>query len=177
MTLGYIVGGLIVLIIMPSIIYFVTILVDKIYRIDIIQNNVLKLIIASLLLIIGLSFGISSIIYQNVIGKGGPAVISNIELSPKTKYLVTTGPYRVTRNPMLFGTFLIYFALATLLNSITAVFIVAFFIAFMLFIVVKKEEERLLKDFGNQYVQYRKKTSMIIPWFPKEAKKSKTHNK
>lgn len=177
MTPGYIIGGLLVLIIMPSIIYFITILVDKIYRINIIQNNVLKLIVACLLLITGFSFGISSIIYQNVIGKGGPLEISNIEISPKTKNLVITGPYKFTRNPMLFGTFLIYFALATFLNSITAVFTVAFFVIFMLFVVVKKEEERLLKDFGNQYVQYRNKTSMIIPWFPKEAKNSKKHNK
>jgi protein-S-isoprenylcysteine O-methyltransferase Ste14 len=176
MILGYIIGGLLVLIIMPSIIYLVTILVDKIYRINIIQNNALKLIIAFLLLIIGFSFGISSIIYQNVIGKGGPVEISNIEISPKTKNLVTTGPYRFTRNPMLFGTFLIYFALAILLNSITAVFIVAIFVIFMLIVVVKKEEERLVKDFGNQYVQYRNKTSMIIPWFPRVAKNSVTHN-
>jgi protein-S-isoprenylcysteine O-methyltransferase Ste14 len=177
MTLGYIIGGLLVLIIMPSIIYLVTILLDKIYRINILQNNVLKLIVAILLLIIGFSFGISSIVYQNVIGKGGPVEISNIEISPKTKNLVTTGPYRFTRNPMLFGTFLIYFALAILLNSITAVFIVAIFVIFMLIVVVKKEEERLVKDFGNQYVQYRNKTSMIIPWFPKVAKNSVTHNK
>ena len=177
MTLGYIIGGLLVLIILPSIIYLVTISVDKIYRIDIIQNNGLKLIVAFLLLMIGFSFGISSIIYQNVIGKGGPVEISNIEISPKTKNLVTSGPYRFTRNPMLFGTFLIYFALATFINSITAVFIVAIFVIFMLIVVVKKEEERLLKDFGNQYVQYRDKTSMIIPWFPKKAKNSRTHNK
>jgi len=177
MTLGYIIGGLLVLIIMPSIIYLVTFLVDKIYRINIIQNNAIKLIVAFLLLIIGFSFGISSIIYQNVIGKGGPVEISNIEISPKTKNLVTTGPYRFTRNPMLFGTFLIYFALATLLNSITAVIIVAFFVIFMLIVVVKKEEKRLVKDFGNQYVQYRNKTSMIIPWFPKSAKNSVTNNK
>jgi protein-S-isoprenylcysteine O-methyltransferase Ste14 len=166
MTLGYIIGGLLVLIIFPSIIYFVSILVDKICRIDVFQNNDVKLIVAFLLLITGFSFSISSIIYQNVIGKGGPVEISNIEISPKTKNLVTTGPYKYTRNPMLFGTFLIYFAEAALINSITAVLIVTIFAVFMLTVVVKKEEERLLRDIGDQYVQYRNKTSKIIPWFP-----------
>lgn len=167
MVLGYITGGLLVILIVPSIICLLTIFMDKIYRISIIQNRILQWIIVLLLLIIGLLFGLSSIIYQNVIGKGGPAEISNIEISPKTKNLVISGPYRYTRNPMLFGTFLIYFAYALILNSITAVLIVIIFAVFMLTVVVKKEEERLLKDFGNQYEQYRKMTSKIIPWVPK----------
>ena len=168
MILGYIVGGLLVIVIVPSIICLVTTLMDSIYRIDIIQNEILKWIIALLLLVTGLLFGISSIVFQNVIGKGGPVEIANIEISPKTKNLVVSGPYRFTRNPMLFGTFLVYFSLAIVINSITAVLIVIVFVAFMLTVVVRKEEERLLRDFGNQYEQYRKKTSMIIPWFPKK---------
>jgi protein-S-isoprenylcysteine O-methyltransferase Ste14 len=166
MILGYIIGGLLVIIIIPSIIYFVTILMNNIYELNIIQNSILQWIIVLFLLIVGLLFGVSSIIYQNIIGRGGPLEISNIEISPKTKNLVISGPYRFTRNPMLFGTFLIYFALAIIINSITAVFIVILFAVFMLTVVVKMEEKRLLKDFGNQYEQYRKKTSMIIPWFP-----------
>lgn len=102
-------------------------------------------------------------------GKGGPLEISNIEISPKTKNLVVTGPYRYTRNPMLFGTFLIYLAFSVIINSITSILLVIIFAVFMLTVVVKKEEERLLKDFGAQYEQYRKKTSMIIPWFPKNS--------
>ena len=94
--------------------------------------------------------------------------ISNIEISPKTKYLVVSGPYRFTRNPMLFGTLLIYFAIALMINSITAVILLVLFAVVMLTVVVKKEEERLLKDFGDQYREYRKRTSMIIPWFPKK---------
>lgn len=169
MALGYVIGGLLVLVIMPSVIYFLTALADKLFRIEIIKNNDLKLIIAVILLITGFSFGLSSIIYQNIIGKGGPVEISGVEISPKTKNLVTSGPYRYTRNPMLFGTFLIYFAGATLINSLTAFLIVAILVVFMLTVVVKKEEERLLKDFGNQYVQYRNKTSKIIPWFPRNS--------
>lgn len=168
MILGYIVGGLLVIIIAPSIIYLATTLIDSIFKIRIIQNNILQWIIAVLLLAPGLLFGISSIIYQNIVGKGGPVEIGNIEISPKTKNLVVSGPYRYTRNPMLFGTLSIYFALAIIINSITAVIIVIIFAAFMLNVVVRKEEERLLKDFGDQYDEYRKKTSLIIPCFPKK---------
>jgi protein-S-isoprenylcysteine O-methyltransferase Ste14 len=38
----------------------------------------------------------------------------------------------------------------------------------MLTVVVKMEEKRLLKDFGNQYEEYRKKVSMFFPWFPRK---------
>ena len=69
---------------------------------------------------------------------------------------------------MLFGTFLIYIALALFINSLTAIILVALFAAFMLMVVVKMEEARLLKDFGEQYNQYRRKTSKIIPWFPEK---------
>lgn len=177
MVIGYIIGGLLVLIIVPSLIYSLTVLADSIYRISIIQSNDLRLIITVVLLVTGFSFGISSIIYQNVIGEGGPVEISDIEISPKTKNLVTTGPYRLTRNPMLFGTILVYLAEATLLNSLSAILIVAIFAVFMITVVVKKEEQRLLKDFGDQYLQYRNRTSKIFPWFPLKTKNGITQSK
>jgi protein-S-isoprenylcysteine O-methyltransferase Ste14 len=40
----------------------------------------------------------------------------------------------------------------------------------MLTVVVKMEEKRLLKDFGDQYEEYRKKVSMFIPWFQRKIK-------
>jgi len=52
---------------------------------------------------------------------------------------------------MLFGTFLIYLAFALFINSITSVILVCAIFVFMLSVVVKMEEKRLLKDFGNQY--------------------------
>ena len=107
---------------------------------------------------------------QNVIGKGGPVEIGNIEISPKTENLVVSGPYKNTRNPMLFGTFLIYLAFALFLNSITAVVLISAIFIFMLTVVVKMEEQRLLKDFGKQYEEYRKNVSVFIPWFHRKIK-------
>ncbi len=167
MILGYIVGGLLVIVLVPSIIYLITSLVDNVYRIEIIRNSIIKWIIIIILFVTGLIYGIWSLIVQNTIGKGGPVEIGNIEISPKTKNLVVSGPYKNTRNPMLFGAFLIYLAFALFLNSITAVVLVCAIFVFMLTVVVKMEEKRLLKDFGNQYEEYRKKVSMFIPWFQK----------
>ena len=170
MILGYIAGGLLVLVLVPSIIYIITSLFDNVYRLEFIHNSVIKWIIIILLLVIGLIYGIWSVIIQNTVGKGGPLEIGNIEISPKTKNLVVSGPYRNTRNPMLFGTFSLYLAFAIYINSITSVVLVCVIFILMLTFVVKMEEKRLLKDFGNQYEEYRRKTSMIIPWFPKKVK-------
>jgi len=170
MILGYIVGGLLVIVLVPSIIYIITSISDNFYRVEIIQNSIIKWIIIIILLSMGLIYGIWSVIIQNTIGEGGPVEIGNIEISPKTKNLVVSGPYKNTRNPMLFGVFLIYLGFALFINSITSVVIVCAIFVFMLTIVVKMEEKRLLKDFGNQYEEYRKKVSMFIPWFQRKIK-------
>jgi protein-S-isoprenylcysteine O-methyltransferase Ste14 len=168
MALGYIVGGLLVIVLTPSIIYIITSLFDYVYRIEIIQNTTIRWVIIMLLLVIGLIYGIWSVIIQNTVGQGGPVEIGNIEISPKTKNLVVSGPYKYTRNPMLFGTLLMYLAFALFINSITSVVLVSAIFTFMLTVVVKMEEKRLLKDFGNQYEEYRKKVSMFFPWFPRK---------
>lgn len=168
MVVGYLVGGLLVLILTPSLIYLITKLCDGLFRIEVIQNPVMRWIVSLSLLGFGILFGIWSIVIQNTVGQGGPVEIGNIEISPKTKVLVTTGPYACTRNPMLFGTFLAYLALALLLNSITSVVLVAGLFVFMLRVVVNMEEERLLKDFGDPYEAYRRRVSRFIPWFPRK---------
>jgi protein-S-isoprenylcysteine O-methyltransferase Ste14 len=165
MILGYFVGGLLVLVLAPLLIYTITLLLDYVYRVEIIQNAIIRWVVIGILLAVGLLFGIGSVIVQNTIGQGGPVEIGNIEISPKTKNLVVSGPYKYTRNPMLFGTFLMYLAFALFINSITSVVLVGAIFAFMLSVVVKMEEKRLLKDFGTQYEEYRKMVSMFIPWF------------
>jgi len=170
MLLGYIVGGSLVIVLVPSVIYIITSLFDHVFRLEIIQDSIIKWIIIVILLVTGLIYGIWSVIIQNTIGEGGPVEIGNIEISPKTKNLVVSGPYKYTRNPMLFGAFLIYLAFALFINSITSLIIVCAIFVFMLNVVVKMEEKRLLKDFGDQYIEYRNKVSKFFPWFQTKIK-------
>ena len=119
------------------------------------------------LLIIGLLFSFWSIIVQRNIGKGGPLEGHNVSVSPKTQKLNTTGPYRYTRNPMLFGTCTFYFSLALFLNSLAFLLLAFIFTVFMITFVKNTEEKRLLEDFGKEYASYRKATSLFIPLPPK----------
>lgn len=166
--LGYSVGGSLVLLMIPYGIYSAAKHFDPILGIELLQNEQLKIILACILFSIGIIFGIWSIVVQNTIGKGGPLQVGNIEISPKTQNLVVSGPYKYTRNPMLFGACLTYFAFAVYLNSVIAVIIVVLFMIFMLIFVKSSEEKRLLKDFGKSYEEYRGKVSMFIPWIPKK---------
>ncbi|MDD5185582.1 MAG: isoprenylcysteine carboxylmethyltransferase family protein [Paludibacter sp.] len=167
MITGYVVGGLLVLVLVPYLLYRMTFLLNTLYSLEIISNPVLRWIIIGILLSIGIYFAIRSLVFQNTIGKGGPVEIGKIKISPKTEHLVVTGPYKYTRNPMLFGTFSIYLAFALFLNAVNAVLLVCAFVVFMLTVVVPKEEKRLVQDFGEEYIAYRKKVSLFFPWIQK----------
>ena len=78
MILGYIVGGSLVIVLVPSIIYLLTSLLDKVNRLEIIQNSIINWIIIIIFLVMGLIYGIWSVIIQNTIGEGGPVEIENI---------------------------------------------------------------------------------------------------
>jgi steroid 5-alpha reductase family enzyme len=136
--------------------------------VGVLGTDCLRIALVCLLFLAGAIFGIWSIVVLAIVGKGGPVQVGYIEISPKTQNLVVSGPYRYTRNPMLFGACMMYFAYAVYLNSITAVITVAVFMTAMLFFVKFSEEKRLLKDFGEQYKEYRKRVSLFIPWFPKK---------
>jgi len=165
---GYLIGGTLVLLLIPFGIYNAAKAFDPLIGKELFQADQIRITLAIGLFMIGAFFGIWSIVIQNTVGKGGPVQIGHIDISPKTQNLVVTGPYKYTRNPMLFGACLMYFAFATYLNSITATIAVTFFMVFMLVFVKLSEEKRLLKDFGDAYQEYRKQVSMFIPWFPKK---------
>lgn len=165
---GYLVGGTLVLLLLPYGIYRAAMKFDPIFNTELIHTEQLQFLLAISLFIVGAIYGIWSVVIQNTEGKGGPVQVGNINISPKTENLIVKGPYKYTRNPMLFGACLMYFAFAVFLNSITAVVVVILFMVFMLCFVKFSEEKRLLRDFGASYKEYRERVSMFIPWFPKK---------
>lgn len=154
------------MIILPVVFYFCSQKIDGSFGLSLIENSTARLFLSFLLLIIGLLFSFWSIAIQNKIGKGGPLEGYNVNVSPKTQKLNTTGPYRYTRNPMLFGTCIFYFSLALFFNSpIFLLFAILFTISMVVF-VKNTEEKRLLADFGEEYITYKKTTSLFIPLPP-----------
>jgi len=78
--------------------------------------------------------------------------------------LVTTGPYKFVRNPMLTGVFLLLFGLGFAIKSTSLVvlFTPLFALAYM-WELKEIEEPELVKRLGEEYVAYQQQTPMFIP--------------
>jgi protein-S-isoprenylcysteine O-methyltransferase Ste14 len=164
---GYLVGGTVFIFLIPFGVSLVARRFDPYLGVNLIPNIIVRLILANILGVLGIAFSSGALVAQNVWGKGGPLEGLNVTISPKTQRLVVKGPYRYTRNPMLFGTCMYYFGLALSFNSVTGLAGVALFMILMLVYIKLCEEKRLLRDFGEEYETYRKRVSLFIPCAPK----------
>jgi len=92
---------------------------------------------------------------------GLPAVLAfrRARTSPKpwrpTTALVTTGPYRFSRNPMYLGFSLMYLGIALCSNSTWTLLLLPPSLLLMQFGVIHREERYLEQLFGEDYRQYR----------------------
>jgi len=170
---GYIIGFAVFIILIPILIYGISQVGYYSSHIKLFDSRLIKNIISTSFFSIGLIFVVWSNIYLFIIGQGGPADVFNIAISPRSKKLVVAGPYRFTRNPMVFGMNSIYFSIATYLNSLIALIFVVFFFLVIIIYIKLTEEKRLLNDFGEEYLEYKRKVSMIIPFLPKQSKNQK----
>ncbi len=133
-------------------------------NISIIDNKIIQFLIFAPLLLSGLFFAIWSNIALFRVGKGGPADGFNLALSPRTKNLVISGPYKYSRNPMVFGAYLAYFSIGIYYNSFPCMVLLMIFFLLTILYLKMTEEKRLLKDFGDEFIRYRKNVPMIIPF-------------
>ncbi len=99
-----------------------------------------------------------SVYTQHRIGRGTPVPVV------PTRRLITSGPYKYCRNPMAFGTLLLYIGLSLIFNSISAIFILVALVLVPLLLFIKIVEEKELEiRFGHEYTEYKEKTPFLIP--------------
>ena len=149
--IGYLLGGLLFVALIPTIMWLVS------GRPALRPVGTAKAIVAIILMLGGLSLSIWTIVYMKQRGKGNPMDAFGHEVAPRTKHLMTDGPYRLNRNPMLTGT-LTYLAGALVwLWTWQALLVWVLFFAIMLMQVIS-EEHRLRRDFGEEYEAYCRRT-------------------
>lgn len=158
---GYFVGVLLFLVFFPALMYAVA--VNFVVPVD----SLIVSTVGAIFVLIGAVFMVWSNIDMVKIGRGFPTDGFNIALGERTKKLIVQGPYKYTRNPMLFGTFVFYVGLALLFNSYSALIVPIVFISYMVWHVKKFEEPRLYNDFKDEYVEYKKRTPLLFPKFKK----------
>ena len=110
---------------------------------------------------VGLPFGIWG---YKALGKNWVHALEPSQFMHKRKpVLVTTGPYKYTRNPIYFGAFALL--LASALEA--ANWLVLLPVIFMVATVYRKidgEEKMLIAKFGNKYREYMKRTPQLMPF-------------
>jgi protein-S-isoprenylcysteine O-methyltransferase Ste14 len=161
--IGYIFGFIIFILLIPLGLY-------ELSKFDHLQANkvlinyaLLRYIISLLFCLAGAFFMLWSNIFLFKIGKGGPADGFGMSISPQTKKLVTTGPYKYSRNPMVFGAFSLYVSIVIFLNSIIGLSCLLIFFPIGIIYLKLSEEKRLLRDFGDEFMDYKNKVPMIFP--------------
>jgi len=70
--------------------------------------------------------------------------------------LVTTGPYRFTRNPMYLGLTLAYLGGVVLMDSLWPLLLLPFVLFTLSVAVIRREERYLAAAFGDAYATYRR---------------------
>lgn len=112
---------------------------------------------------VGIGLSVWSIVHMKRVGKGNPMDAFNHEIAPRTVHLMTDGPYKICRNPMLLGIFIYYAGVVIWLHSWQAAAVFASFVLIMA-VQVKREEKRLEHDFGDAYREYKKRTKRLLPF-------------
>ena len=163
---GYVTGFGIFMVGIPFGLYFVSAMLDRYLPIGLIPQTWLRMGLSLPVAALGIVFIVWSNLYLFFVGKGGPADGLGVQISPRTQHLVTSGPYRYTRNPMIFGALSLYVGLAIFLNSVICLGLAALLFWCASFYLKQVEEKRLLKDFGDEYEKYRKRVSILVPLPP-----------
>lgn len=149
--LGYVLGGVLFVGLMPTVMWLASGMPQ------IVHIGALRASITGLLMVGGLALSIWTIVYMKRRGKGNPMDAFGHEVAPRTQHLMTDGPYRLNRNPMLSGTLLYLAGVVVWLWTWQAAAVWVAFLAIMMIQVVS-EERRLHRDFGEEYNAYRHRT-------------------
>lgn len=78
--------------------------------------------------------------------------------------LITTGPYSIVRHPSYTGAFLAIVAGGVVLGSLAGFIISCIAMMIAYYVRIGIEEKELTDRFGNEYLQYKQRTKMIVPY-------------
>lgn len=80
----------------------------------------------------------------------------------RAKKVITKGVYSIIRHPQYLGATLAHIGFSFLLSALQSLLIAPLVIV-LIFIISWKEEKELIKEFGQEYEEYKKSVPMLIP--------------
>lgn len=154
---GYVLGGVLFVVLLPTLMWLAS-------GMPALKHiGALRASLTGVLMLCGLSLSVCTIVYMKRRGKGNPMDAFGHEVAPRTQHLMTDGPYRLNRNPMLTGTLIYLASFIVWLWTWQAVLVWCVFFAIM-FVQVLTEEKRLRRDFGEEYEAYCLCTGRFLPF-------------
>ena len=154
---GYLLGGLLFVGLIPAFMWLLSGMPAFL------PENWVRLVANVLLAIVGLTVSVWSIVHMRRRGNGNPMDAFGHEVAPRTRHLMTDGPYRLSRNPMLTGTIVYLIGVCVWLWTWQALAVYILFVAIML-VQVSTEEARLRRDFSDEYEAYCHRTGRFLPF-------------
>lgn len=118
--------------------------------------------------IMNFSIGLPLIIIGSGIAIWGVKVMSKevgfkvIDIKSTPDRIVSKGPYSIVRHPQYLGANLVYIGGSLLFSSFYAILFTPVYI-FCNYLISWREEEELIKEFKEEYGEYKDDTSMFIP--------------
>ena len=163
--IAYIPAGMFFILFIPFILVMVLPYLDMRLSLPNFISEPFNLIISPFLLIPGFLLSAWSVMVQFKIGKGTP-----IPMIPPKK-LIIRGPYAYTRNPMGLGILIFYLGFGILTGSVSSIVFTILFISILLIYYRFIEEKELELRFGQDYLEYKKRTPFLIPGRKKDTMK------
>ena len=117
------------------------------------SSSILHLIISLPLTVIGAWLGIEGV-------RATGMAVAETHCLPKK--IVTAGVYSIVRHPQYFGWILTHIGVSVLL-SVWYSMLFTPVLLILIYLISKKEEDELIKEFGKEYKDYQKKVPMLIP--------------
>ncbi len=94
--------------------------------------------------------------------KGVKEVTLKVAETHKTEKIVTTGVYSIVRHPQYLGALLAHVGISILLSATFSLLFTPLMVI-LIYLISRKEEEELTKEFGKEYENYEERVPMLIP--------------
>jgi len=145
----------------PALLFIIPAFVfDKWLQLPTLLSFPIRIIPGAVLIALGIFFLVSSTRAQREIGKGTPMPLK------ATQKLVVEKPYSYCRNPLYFGLINFFFGISIMIGSPSSLVMVSICSAIILAYIKLIEEKELEKRYGNDYLEYKKVTPLLIPRLP-----------
>jgi len=123
----------------------------QIFHLDL-TISLISLIIFTPFFVFGAWFGINGVIQTTL----------TVAETHRANKVLTTGVYSFIRHPQYFGAILAHIGFSFLFSAFISLLITPLVIA-VTYLISWKEEKELIKEFGKEYEEYKKKVPMFFP--------------